>query len=96
MRGKRFGSHETGMDGMNLNINLIWLKSFFFFFFFFFFYQIFCCVFAMYHRPFSDILFVIRRDQVDVYCNPVNYHYLLPYVSHWRNVFFHCLTESEV
>ncbi|KAL4231528.1 hypothetical protein ACF0H5_009109 [Mactra antiquata] len=43
----------------------------------------------------DDVLILIQRDKVDVYCNPINYHYLLPYVSHWRNVFFHCLTDTE-
>ncbi|WAR21357.1 CT194-like protein [Mya arenaria] len=27
----------------------------------------------------ADVLLCIRCDRVDVYCNPVNYHYLLPY-----------------
>ncbi|XP_053407607.1 dynein axonemal assembly factor 9-like isoform X1 [Mercenaria mercenaria] len=43
----------------------------------------------------DDVMFLIQRDKVDVYCNPINYHYLLPYVSHWRNVYFHCLTDTE-
>ncbi|KAJ8317612.1 hypothetical protein KUTeg_005516 [Tegillarca granosa] len=38
---------------------------------------------------------VIDANEVHVYCNPINYHYLLPYVSHWRNVRFHCMTETE-
>jgi len=44
----------------------------------------------------TDVLMLIQRDKVDVYCNPVNYHYLLPYVSHWRNIFFHCLSDEQV
>ncbi|XP_069140768.1 dynein axonemal assembly factor 9-like [Argopecten irradians] len=43
----------------------------------------------------DDVVFVIRRYEVDIYCNPINYHYLLPYVSHWRNVRFHCVTEKQ-
>ncbi|KAL5020903.1 hypothetical protein ScPMuIL_000058, partial [Solemya velum] len=43
----------------------------------------------------DDIIFLIQRDQVDIYCNPINYHFLLPYTSHWRNVRYHCLTEEE-
>ncbi|KAK3595301.1 hypothetical protein CHS0354_004450 [Potamilus streckersoni] len=43
----------------------------------------------------DDILILIQRNRVDVYCNSVNYYYLLPYVSHWQNVFFHCLTDEE-
>ncbi|XP_033731026.1 uncharacterized protein C20orf194 homolog, partial [Pecten maximus] len=43
----------------------------------------------------DDVVFVIRQYEVDIYCNPINYHYLLPYVSHWRNVRFHCVTEKQ-
>ncbi|XP_060073283.1 dynein axonemal assembly factor 9-like [Ylistrum balloti] len=43
----------------------------------------------------DDVVFVIRRYEVDIYCNPINYHYFLPYVSHWRNVRFHCVTEKQ-
>ena len=45
---------------------------------------------------FADMMFLIRRHSVDVYCNPINYHYLLPYVAHWRNIHIHCLTEEQV
>lgn len=44
----------------------------------------------------SDLIMLIRRHEVDIYCNPVNYHYLLPYVAHWRNLRFHCMTDKEV
>ena len=44
----------------------------------------------------SDLIMLIRRHEVDIYCNPVNYHYLLPYVAHWRNLRFHCMTDREV
>lgn len=44
----------------------------------------------------TDIIIFIKKNEVHVYCNPINYHYLLPYVSHWRNVRFHCMTDSEV
>ncbi|XP_071171400.1 dynein axonemal assembly factor 9-like [Mytilus edulis] len=43
----------------------------------------------------DDIIILIKRNEVHVYCNPINYHYLLPYVSHWRNIRFHCMTDSE-
>ncbi|XP_076467401.1 dynein axonemal assembly factor 9-like [Babylonia areolata] len=43
----------------------------------------------------DDLMLVIRKTRVDVYCNPVNWHYFLPYVSHWTNVSFHCLQEEE-
>lgn len=44
----------------------------------------------------SDLIVLIRRHEVDIYCNPVNYHYLLPYVAHWTNLRFHCLLDTEV
>lgn len=43
-----------------------------------------------------DLIVLIRRHEVDIYCNPVNYHYLLPYVAHWTNLRFHCLLDTEV
>ncbi|XP_048745720.2 dynein axonemal assembly factor 9-like [Ostrea edulis] len=43
----------------------------------------------------DDLIVLIRKHEVDVYCNPVNYHYLLPYVAHWRNLRFHCLSDAE-
>ena len=56
-------------------------------------------VYTFSHTPFlflSDLIMLIRRHEVDIYCNPVNYHYLLPYVAHWRNLRFHCMTDREV
>ena len=44
----------------------------------------------------SDMIFLIRRDRVDVYCNPINYLFLLPYIAHWRNLRLHCMTEKDV
>lgn len=44
----------------------------------------------------ADIIILIKPDSVHLYCNPVNYNHLLPYVAHWRNLHFHCLTENEV
>uniref|UniRef100_A0A8C3XGG9 Chromosome 20 open reading frame 194 n=1 Tax=Cyanoderma ruficeps TaxID=181631 RepID=A0A8C3XGG9_9PASS len=43
----------------------------------------------------DDIIILIKPDSVHLYCNPVNYKHLLPYVAHWRNLHFHCLTENE-
>nr|XP_011448539.2 uncharacterized protein C20orf194 isoform X2 [Crassostrea gigas] len=43
----------------------------------------------------DDLIVLIRRHEVDIYCNPVNYHYLLPYVAHWTNLRFHCLLDTE-
>jgi hypothetical protein len=44
----------------------------------------------------ADVILLIKSDSVHLYCNPVNYRYLLPYVAHWRNLHFHCMTENEV
>ncbi|XP_066868315.1 dynein axonemal assembly factor 9 isoform X2 [Kogia breviceps] len=43
----------------------------------------------------DDVIILIKSDSVHLYCNPINYHYLLPYVAHWRNLHFHCMTENE-
>ncbi|CAL1528733.1 unnamed protein product [Lymnaea stagnalis] len=43
----------------------------------------------------DDMMIMICPDRVEVYCNPVNYYYLLPYVSHWPCLEFHCLSEDE-
>ncbi|ERE69793.1 hypothetical protein H671_6g16807, partial [Cricetulus griseus] len=43
----------------------------------------------------DDVIILIKSDSVHLYCNPVNYQYLLPYVAHWRNLHFHCMTENE-
>ncbi|XP_066534689.1 uncharacterized protein C20orf194 homolog isoform X2 [Hoplias malabaricus] len=43
----------------------------------------------------DDVIILIKADCVHLYCNPVNYSYLLPYVSHWRNLHLHCMTEAE-
>jgi len=43
----------------------------------------------------ADVALVIRRDRVDIYCNPVNYVYLLPLIAHWRRLRIHCLPEAE-
>ncbi|XP_064420873.1 uncharacterized protein C20orf194 homolog isoform X2 [Latimeria chalumnae] len=43
----------------------------------------------------DDIILLIKSDSVHLYCNPVNYNYLLPYVAHWRNLHFHCVTDRE-
>uniref|UniRef100_A0A8B9FZ20 Chromosome 20 open reading frame 194 n=1 Tax=Amazona collaria TaxID=241587 RepID=A0A8B9FZ20_9PSIT len=43
----------------------------------------------------DDIIILIKPDSVHLYCNPVNYNQLLPYVAYWRNLHFHCLTENE-
>ncbi|TKC48460.1 hypothetical protein EI555_008583 [Monodon monoceros] len=43
----------------------------------------------------DDVIILIKSDSVHLYCNPINYRYLLPYVAHWRNLHFHCMTENE-
>ncbi|KAH9494941.1 hypothetical protein Btru_020846 [Bulinus truncatus] len=43
----------------------------------------------------DDMILLIYCDHVQVYCNPVNYHYLLPYVSHWPGIQFHCLSDDQ-
>uniref|UniRef100_A0AAY4EPN1 Uncharacterized protein n=1 Tax=Denticeps clupeoides TaxID=299321 RepID=A0AAY4EPN1_9TELE len=43
----------------------------------------------------DDVIVLIKANSVHLYCNPVNYGYLLPYVSHWRNLHLHCMTETE-
>ncbi|KAK2852798.1 hypothetical protein Q7C36_007999 [Tachysurus vachellii] len=43
----------------------------------------------------DDVILLINAECVHLYCNPVNYSYLLPYISHWRNLHLHCMTEAE-
>ncbi|KAG5848195.1 hypothetical protein ANANG_G00095880 [Anguilla anguilla] len=43
----------------------------------------------------DDVILLITAESVHLYCNPVNYSSLLPYVSHWRNLRLHCMTETE-
>lgn len=45
---------------------------------------------------FLDVILLIKAECVHLYCNPMNYSYLLPYVSHWRNLHLYCMTEAEV
>ncbi|KAM4809298.1 LOW QUALITY PROTEIN: dynein axonemal assembly factor 9 [Rhinophrynus dorsalis] len=43
----------------------------------------------------DDVIILIKSDSVHLYCNPVNYTYLLPHVGCWRNLYIHCMTEIE-
>ncbi|XP_061898385.1 uncharacterized protein C20orf194 homolog isoform X2 [Entelurus aequoreus] len=43
----------------------------------------------------DDVILLIKAECVHLYCNPVNFSYLLPYVSHWRNLHLYCMTEVE-
>lgn len=58
----------------------------------------FMSVFLLRHVAASspDVILLIKAQCVHLYCNPVNYSYLLPYVSHWRNLHLYCMTEAEV
>lgn len=44
----------------------------------------------------ADVILLIKAESVHLYCNPLNYEYLLPFVAHWRNLHLHCMTETEV
>ncbi|KAM9842124.1 dynein axonemal assembly factor 9 [Aulostomus maculatus] len=43
----------------------------------------------------DDVILLIKPECVHLYCNPMNFSYLLPYVSHWRNLHLYCMTEAE-
>ncbi|CAN9502622.1 unnamed protein product [Ophioblennius macclurei] len=43
----------------------------------------------------DDVILLIKAECVHLYCNPLNYSFLLPYVSHWRNLHLYCMTEAE-
>uniref|UniRef100_A0A3Q1H3J6 Dynein axonemal assembly factor 9 n=1 Tax=Acanthochromis polyacanthus TaxID=80966 RepID=A0A3Q1H3J6_9TELE len=43
----------------------------------------------------DDVILLIKAECVHLYCNPLNYAYLLPYVSHWRNLHLYCMTTAE-
>ncbi|XP_041668357.1 uncharacterized protein C20orf194 homolog [Cheilinus undulatus] len=43
----------------------------------------------------DDVILLIKAECVHLYCNPMNYGYLLPYVSHWRNLHLYCMTKAE-
>ncbi|XP_022802915.1 uncharacterized protein C20orf194-like isoform X2 [Stylophora pistillata] len=42
----------------------------------------------------EDIVVVVKAESVHVYCNPINYPLLLPYIAHWRNLRIHCLDKE--
>ncbi|XP_028251377.1 dynein axonemal assembly factor 9 [Parambassis ranga] len=43
----------------------------------------------------DDVILLIKAECVHLYCNPLNFSYLLPYVSHWRNLHLYCMTKEE-
>ena len=45
---------------------------------------------------FLDFIMCIKPDSVEVYCNPLNYDFILPYIAGWPDVKIHCLTYQEV
>ena len=40
-------------------------------------------------------MLLVRVNSVDIYCNPINYAYLLPCITHWPNLKVHCLQPFE-
>lgn len=45
---------------------------------------------------FADVVLVITKSAVYVYCNPLNYPHLLPYIAHWPNLRLHCTNQQQV
>lgn len=43
----------------------------------------------------EDVVVVVKAESVHVYCNPLNYPYLLPFIAHWRNLHIHCMNSNE-
>ncbi|XP_020603656.1 uncharacterized protein C20orf194-like [Orbicella faveolata] len=43
----------------------------------------------------EDIVVIVKAEGVHVYCNPINYPLLLPYIAYWRNLHIHCLNKEE-
>ena len=43
-----------------------------------------------------DVVLVIRRGRVDVYCNPINYVHLLPLIARWHRLHIHCLPDNAL
>ncbi|PIK33276.1 hypothetical protein BSL78_29910, partial [Apostichopus japonicus] len=37
----------------------------------------------------------ITKSAVYVYCNPLNYPHLLPYIAHWPNLRLHCTNQQQ-
>lgn len=44
----------------------------------------------------SDFIVCIKPDTVEVYCNPLNYDFILRYIAGWPDVKIHCLSYQEV
>ncbi|XP_064603150.1 dynein axonemal assembly factor 9-like isoform X2 [Liolophura sinensis] len=43
---------------------------------------------------FDDLVMVVKRHSVHVYCHSGLYPYLIDYISHWRNLRLHCLRDD--
>ncbi|XP_067934023.1 dynein axonemal assembly factor 9-like [Watersipora subatra] len=43
----------------------------------------------------DDLMICVKVDSVDVYCNPINYSYLLPYIACWPDLRIYCLSQSQ-
>ncbi|XP_075922037.1 dynein axonemal assembly factor 9 isoform X1 [Petromyzon marinus] len=43
----------------------------------------------------DDVIILVKPESVHLYCNPVNYPHLVPYVARWRNLQIHCMTAME-
>ncbi|PAA86341.1 hypothetical protein BOX15_Mlig032894g2 [Macrostomum lignano] len=43
---------------------------------------------------FDDVVLSIRRNRVQVYLNPANYWFYLPYVACWPNLDIHCAPDA--
>ena len=52
--------------------------------------------FLLYYCLLPDVVVVVKAESVHVYCNPLNYPYLLPFIAHWRNLHIHCMNSYEV
>ena len=52
--------------------------------------------FLLYYCLLPDVVVVVKAESVHVYCNPLNYPYLLPFIAHWRNLHIHCMNSNEV
>ncbi|XP_039253808.2 dynein axonemal assembly factor 9-like [Styela clava] len=42
----------------------------------------------------EDVIFFIRPDSVSLYCGSLLYNYILPYVTHWKNLQIYCRLQD--
>lgn len=43
----------------------------------------------------SDVVIVVKKASVHVYCNPVNFTHLFPFLAVLKNLTIHCLSEIQ-